>query len=100
MSPGRGNHRRPGDVSHTRPAIANLKLALRMLVKTPFGTTVAIVSLALGIRANAAIFSLFNQLVLRRRHSAGTPRLEHRSDARPARGMTSVIGAPVTQSRL
>src|SRR5438034_2721767 len=43
----------------------NLKLALRALVKTPFITTVAILSLALGIGANAAIFSLFNQLLLR-----------------------------------
>ena len=42
----------------------NLKLALRTLVKTPFVTIVAIVSLALGIGANAAIFSLFDQLLL------------------------------------
>ena len=43
----------------------NLKLALRTLFKTPFVTIVAIVSLALGIGANAAIFSLFHQLILR-----------------------------------
>jgi predicted permease len=43
----------------------NLKFALRTLFKTPFVTIVAIVSLALGIGANAAIFSLFNQLLLR-----------------------------------
>jgi predicted permease len=43
----------------------NLKLAARTLFKTPFVTLVAIVSLALGIGANAAIFSLFNQLLLR-----------------------------------
>ena len=42
----------------------NLKFALRTLFKTPFVTIVAIVSLALGIGANAAIFSLFNQLLL------------------------------------
>jgi len=42
----------------------NLKLALRTLFKTPFVTIVAIVSLALGIGANAAIFSLFDQLLL------------------------------------
>jgi predicted permease len=44
--------------------MSNLKLALRMLFKTPFVTIVAIVSLALGIGANAAIFSLFNQMLL------------------------------------
>jgi predicted permease len=43
----------------------NLKFALRTLFKTPFVTIVAIVSLALGIGANAAMFSLFNQLLLR-----------------------------------
>ena len=43
----------------------NLKLALRTLFKTPFVTIVAIVSLALGIGANAAIFSLFNQILLK-----------------------------------
>ena len=43
----------------------NLKFALRTLFKTPFVTIVAIVSLALGIGANAAIFSLFNQILLK-----------------------------------
>jgi hypothetical protein len=43
----------------------NLKLAFRRLFKAPFVTIVAILSLALGIGANAAIFSLFNQMLLR-----------------------------------
>ncbi|MEE2847392.1 MAG: hypothetical protein VX956_13045 [Gemmatimonadota bacterium] len=34
-----------------------LKLAMRTLVKTPFITGIAILSLALGIGANAAIYS-------------------------------------------
>ena len=42
----------------------NLKLAFRTLFKTPFVTIVAIVSLALGIGANAAIFSVFDQMLL------------------------------------
>ena len=45
--------------------MANLKLAFRTLAKTPFVTAVAATSLALGIGANAAIFSMFNQLILR-----------------------------------
>ncbi|RPJ84247.1 MAG: hypothetical protein EHM13_05255, partial [Acidobacteria bacterium] len=40
-------------------------LAFRTLFRTPFVTLVAIVSLALGIGANTAIFSLFNQILLR-----------------------------------
>jgi hypothetical protein len=42
-----------------------LKYAIRTLAKSPFVTAVAILSLALGIGANAAIFSLFNQMLLR-----------------------------------
>ena len=43
----------------------NLRLALRTLFKSPFITLVAILSLALGIGANSAIFSLFDQMILR-----------------------------------
>ena len=43
----------------------NLLRAFRTLFRTPFVTTVAILSLALGIGANAAIYSLFDQMLLR-----------------------------------
>jgi predicted permease len=43
----------------------NLKLAFRTLFKTPFVTTVAALSLALGIGANTAIFSLFDEMLRR-----------------------------------
>ena len=43
----------------------NIRLALRALFKSPFVTLVAILSLALGIGANSAIFSLFDQMLLR-----------------------------------
>ncbi len=42
-----------------------LKLAFRALAKAPVITAVAVLSLALGIGANAAIFSLFHQMLLR-----------------------------------
>lgn len=45
--------------------MGNLKFAFRMLVRSPFLTAVAVLSLALGIGANAAIFSLFEQVLLR-----------------------------------
>jgi predicted permease len=41
-----------------------LKHAVRTLTKTPFVTFVAVLSLALGIGANTAIFSLFDQMLL------------------------------------
>lgn len=43
----------------------HLRLAFRTLFRTPFVTSVAMISLALGIGANTAIFSLFNQMLLR-----------------------------------
>jgi predicted permease len=46
-------------------AMINPRLAFRVLWKTPFVTLVAVASLALGIGANAAIFSLFSQFLLR-----------------------------------
>jgi len=41
-----------------------LRLAFRTLFRAPFLTTVAILSLALGIGANSAIFSFFDQFLL------------------------------------
>ena len=45
--------------------MGTLKHAFRTLFKTPFVTAVAIISLALGIGANAAIFSIFEQMLIR-----------------------------------
>jgi len=43
----------------------NIRLALRTLARTPFVSLVAVISLALGIGANSAIFSLFDEILLR-----------------------------------
>ena len=42
-----------------------LRFAFRTLFKNPFVTVIAVLSLALGIGANTAIFSLFNELLRR-----------------------------------
>lgn len=46
--------------------MAQLRIAIRSLLKTPFVTAVAIASVALGIGANAAIYSLFDQMLIRK----------------------------------
>ena len=45
--------------------MSSLRFAVRSLTKSPVFTTVAVLSLALGIGANTAIFSLMDQILLR-----------------------------------
>ncbi|MGH9372919.1 MAG: ABC transporter permease, partial [Vicinamibacterales bacterium] len=69
--------------------MTNLKLAFRRLFKAPFVTSVAILSLALGIGANAAIFSLFNQMLLRPLPVAAPPDLVNLEAPGPKPGSQS-----------
>jgi predicted permease len=66
-----------------------LKLAIRGLLKNPFVTMIAIVSLALGIGANAAIFSIFHQILLRDLPVVEPERLVNLSSPGPKQGGTS-----------
>src|SRR4051812_27528616 len=66
--------------------IPDLRLAIRSLRATPIVTTVAVLSLALGIGANTAIFSLVNSLLLRTLPVAEPQRLAIVSDDRAIRG--------------
>src|SRR5438270_12682283 len=84
----------------------DLRYGLRMLWKTPGFTLVALVSLALGIGVNTAIFSLFNALLVRplpvvreqgrvvwlRAPASYPDYLDYRDEARSFDGMAAVTG--------
>lgn len=66
-----------------------LKLAFRNLLKTPFVTFVAVLSLALGIGANGAIFSLFHEMLLKPLPVEEPERLVNLGAPGPKQGSTS-----------
>ncbi|HET7380521.1 MAG TPA: ABC transporter permease [Gaiellales bacterium] len=66
-----------------------LVFAFRTLFRTPFVTTIAVLSLALGIGANAAIFSLFDQIMLRPLPVPEADRLVNLAAPGPKPGSTS-----------
>jgi predicted permease len=66
-----------------------LKYAFRSLAKAPFMTAVAVVSLALGIGANAAIYSLFDQMLLQSLPVQEPERLVNLANPGPKYGSTS-----------
>ncbi len=69
--------------------MSNVRLAFRTLIKTPLVTLVAIASLGMGIGANAAIFSLFDQVLLRPLPAPEPDRLVNLSAPGPKPGSQS-----------
>ncbi len=53
-------------MTHVTPLLNDLRLALRGLRRSPLFAVVAVLSLALGIGANTAIYTLIDQILLRK----------------------------------
>jgi predicted permease len=71
----------------------DLKFAARNLLRTPVVSAVAILSLALGIGANAAIFSIFEQVLLRALPAGEPAQLVNVSANGPRNGSNSTNNA-------
>ena len=56
---------RPGLLGRVESLLKDLKYSLRSLARTPGFTAIAVLTLALGIGANTAIFTLLDQVLLR-----------------------------------
>lgn len=71
----------------------NLRLAFRTLLQSPIVSSVAILSLAFGIGANTAIFSLFEQILLRNLPATNPGELVNLSANGPRSGSNSTNNA-------
>ncbi len=76
----------------------NLRFALRTLRQTPIVSLVAILSLAFGIGANTAIFSLFEQVLLRALPATNPDELVNLTANGPRGGSNSTNNAGNTES--
>ncbi|MCX6596965.1 MAG: ABC transporter permease, partial [Acidobacteria bacterium] len=78
--------------------MSDLRLAVRTLAKSPVVSGVAILSLALGIGANTAIFSLFDQALLRALPISQPDRLVNLTSNGPKSGSVSTNNAGGNES--
>jgi predicted permease len=97
-----GQYRTPSRASRTRrkgsafmsTLIVDLRFALRVMHRAPGFTTLVVLTLGLGIGANAAIFSVVNEVMLRPLTFADPDRLVALWESNVERGWQQVHAAP------
>ena len=90
----REEHRDARGTRWIEDALADTRFGLRALLRNPVLATTAIITLALGIGANTAIFSVVNAVILRPLPFAGSERLVKLSEDNPEKHWVRENAAP------
>jgi putative ABC transport system permease protein len=88
------NYRRQAGLPFVEVLLQDLRYGLRMLGKSPAFAAIAIITLALGIGANSAIFSVVNGVLLRPLPYEDPGRLMDVFSSAPSRGFQNFTTSP------